>query len=188
MDPKTHADGMREEGDDEEDNQDHSKLEDAEAEYHQTTVELITAVIAEEAKVPGYHGIALTSNILSLVSRLPINPILMSGINLPPERDYKILIPEPSQPQHLSGGGGTNITNTAVPRSGYAQCAIRQPAIKFVHPITQVHPMFPLSISKATSEAPPPPGGWKYSPPKFTSTPTPALGSGNQKMTWASRT
>ena len=86
-------------------------VKDAETEFHCTTADLIAAVIVEGAKIPRGHRIALTSNILSLVPKLPINQVLMPGVDLPPKRDYKILIPEPPHPPVCSGVIGTMYLN-----------------------------------------------------------------------------
>ena len=59
-------------GDNGKNDQDNSNVEDTETEYHQTTAELTTAVITKGAKVQGGYGIALISNILSLITKLPI--------------------------------------------------------------------------------------------------------------------
>ena len=46
----------------------------AEEEFHKSISDLISTAITKGAKVPGGHGVALTSNILWLVPNLPLNP------------------------------------------------------------------------------------------------------------------
>ena len=66
----------------------------AEEEYQKATINLIETVMAEGSKIPGGYRVDFTSNILRLVLPLPINTMLMMELDLPPERDYKILVPK----------------------------------------------------------------------------------------------
>ena len=129
---------------------------DAEEKYHQTTAALIAAVITEGAKFHGAHRIALTSNILNLVPKLPINPVLMLGVDLPPGMDSAV----------------TGVTNIPIPTG-----SIQQLFIKFVYPVTQV-PLLPSSsiYMKTASELHPPLYGWKYGFLKASSTPVTSTG------------
>ena len=44
--------------------------------FHKSISTLISTVITEGAKIPGEHGVALTSSIFCLVPTLPLNPVL----------------------------------------------------------------------------------------------------------------
>ena len=48
-----------------------SEIADAEEDFHKSISTLVSTVITEGAKVPGEHGVALTSSILCLVLTLP---------------------------------------------------------------------------------------------------------------------
>ena len=58
-------------------------------EFHKSISDLISTTLTEGAKVPGGHGVALTSNILQLVPCLPLNPVLMPCIDPPSEKDVQ---------------------------------------------------------------------------------------------------
>ena len=60
-----------------------SEMADAEEEFHKSISNLISTIITEGAKIPGEHGVALTSNIIWLVPTLPLNPVLAPSIDLP---------------------------------------------------------------------------------------------------------
>ena len=66
----------------------------AEEEYCKMTIELIETIVTEGSKIPGGQGITFTSNILRLVPTLHVSLVVMSGLDLPPEAEYKILVPE----------------------------------------------------------------------------------------------
>ena len=83
MKPGSHPDRMGDKHNGGGEGQTHARMEEVEAEYHQTNSELIGSIIA------------LTSNILSLIPPLSINPVLMSGINLHPEKSIKSFCPTP---------------------------------------------------------------------------------------------
>ena len=69
-----------------------SKMAEVEEEFHKSISDLISTIITEGVKVPGGHGVALTSNIIWLVPNLPLNPVLAPCINLPPEGECKITL------------------------------------------------------------------------------------------------
>ena len=54
-------------------------------------------MITEGAKIPGEHGVALTSGILHLVPTLPLDPVLAPSIDLPLEKECKITLGDASQ-------------------------------------------------------------------------------------------
>ena len=53
-----------------------SEMAEAEEEFCKSISNLISTAITEGAKVPGGHGVALTSNILQLVPNLPLSLVL----------------------------------------------------------------------------------------------------------------
>ena len=141
-------------------------MAEVEEEFHKSISDLISTVITEGAKVPGGHGVALTSNIIWLVPNLPLNPVLAPCINLPLEKECNITLGDtlrpvpaghgalsslPSSP--LTGGMGVPVaTGRSTIRFGQAMI---QP-VTFMPPATD-YPFFkkPLSINVSA-----PQNGW----------------------------
>ena len=69
-----------------------SRMAEAEEEFHKSISDLISTALTKGAKVPGGHGVALTSNILWLVPCLPLNPVLMPCIDLPLGKECRIIL------------------------------------------------------------------------------------------------
>ena len=67
------------------------QMAEAEEEYHKSLTDLISIILTKGVKVPGGHRVALTSNILQLVPNLPLNPMLTPCIDLPPEKECRIV-------------------------------------------------------------------------------------------------
>ena len=67
------------------------QMAEAEEEYCKSMTDLISIILTEGAKVPGGHGVALTSNMFQLVPNLPLNPVLMLCIDLPLEKECRIV-------------------------------------------------------------------------------------------------
>ena len=82
-----------------------SEMAEAEEEFHKSISNLISTIITEGAKVPGGHGVALTSNIIWLVPTLPLNSVLALSIDLPPEKECKITLGDTLRP--FPAGHGT---------------------------------------------------------------------------------
>ena len=78
--------------------------------------DLISTIITEGAKVPGGHGVALTSNIIRLVPNLPLNPVLAPCIDLPPEKECKITLGDTPRP--IPAGHGTPSSLPSSPLTG----------------------------------------------------------------------
>ena len=69
-----------------------SEIADAEEDFRKSISTLVSTVITEGAKIPGEHGVVLTSSILHLVPTLPLDPVLAPSIDLPPEKECKITL------------------------------------------------------------------------------------------------
>ena len=69
-----------------------SEIADAEKDFRKSISTLVSTMITESAKVPGEHGVALTSSILCLVPTLPLDPVLAPSIDLPLEKECKITL------------------------------------------------------------------------------------------------
>ena len=68
-----------------------SEIAEAEENFHKSISNLVSTVITEGAKVSGECGAALISSILHLVPTLPLEPVLTLTIDLPPERECRIM-------------------------------------------------------------------------------------------------
>ena len=68
----------------------------------------------------GGHGIALASNVLWLVSTLPLNPVLMTCVDLPPEKECRIM--SGKMPRSLSSGPSTPSSLPSSPLMGSMGC------------------------------------------------------------------
>ena len=69
-----------------------SEIAEAEENFHISISNLVSTVITEGAKVPGECGAALISSILHLVPTLPLDPVLTPTIDLPLERECRIIL------------------------------------------------------------------------------------------------
>ena len=121
-----------------------SEMAEVEEEFHKSISDLISTTITEGAKVPGGHGVALTSNILWLVPNLSLNLVLVPCIDLPPEKECRIILGETPRPIPASHGtlsslpslpltGGTGVpvsTSRSTIRFGQA---VIQPVTFFKH-------------------------------------------------------
>ena len=91
-------------------------MAEVEEEFHKSISDLISTIITEGAKVPGGHGVALTSNIMQLVPNLPLNPVLVPCINLPLEKECKITLGDTLRP--IPAGQGTPSSLLSLPLTG----------------------------------------------------------------------
>ena len=71
-----------------------SRMVEVEEEFCKSISDLISTALTKDAKVPGGHGVALMSNILWPVPCLPLNPVLTPCIDLPPEKECRIVLGE----------------------------------------------------------------------------------------------
>ena len=68
-----------------------SRMAEAKEEFCKSISDLISTTLTKGAKVPGGHGVALMSNILQLVPCLPLNLVLAPCIDLPSEKECRIV-------------------------------------------------------------------------------------------------
>ena len=66
-------------------------MAEAEEAYCKSMTDLISIILTKGAKVPGRHVVALTSNMLQLVPNLPLNLVLAPSVDLPLEKEYRIV-------------------------------------------------------------------------------------------------
>ena len=81
-----------------------SEMAEAEEEFHKSISDLISTAITKGTKVPGGHGVALTSSILPLVPNLSLSPVLTPCIDLSPEKECRIILGETSRSIPASHG------------------------------------------------------------------------------------
>ena len=67
------------------------RMAEAEDEYCKSMTDLISIILTKAVKVPGAHGVALTSNMLQMVPNLPLNPVLTPCVDLPLEKECRIV-------------------------------------------------------------------------------------------------
>ena len=107
---------------------------------------------------------------LRLVHTLHVNPIVMLGLDLPHEADYKMLFTEPvredKEPRSM-----VNLTNLTMPMSSpQIQTGDLNTNIRFVSPLN-IQPIHPSSLFKSGALS----AGWDYRIPKSNSTPAPIV-------------
>ena len=93
-----------------------SKMAEVEEESCKSISDLISTVITEGAKVPGGHGVALTSNIIWLVPNLPLNLVLAPCIDLPLKKECNITLGDTPRP--IPAGHGALSSLPSLPLTG----------------------------------------------------------------------
>ena len=91
-------------------------IAEAEEEFHKSMMDLISAMLMEGGKGPGGHGVALASNVLWLVPTLPLNSVFMTCVDLPPEKECRIMTGE--MPRSLSSRPSTPSLLPSLPLMG----------------------------------------------------------------------
>ena len=143
-----------------------SEIADVEEEFHKSISTLISTVITEGAKIPGEHGVALTSSIFWLVPTLPLDPVLAPSIDLPPEKECKITLGNASQPFLVGHGAASSLPSLPLTGGVSAPTVTGRSTIKFgkamIQPITFVPPTMDYSFFKkpVSSNVPAPKRGW----------------------------
>ena len=74
-----------------------SEIAEAEENFRKSISNLVSTVITEGAKLPGECRAALISSILCLVPTLPLDPVLTPTIDLPLERECRIILGDASR-------------------------------------------------------------------------------------------
>ena len=163
-------------------------IAEAEEGFHKPMTNLISAVLTEGGKVPGGHGVPLASNILQLVPTLPLNPVLMTCVDLPPEKECRIMSGE--MPRSLSSGPSTPSSLPSLPLIGSmgGLGSTMRSTIRFsqavIQPITHMLPAVDFGFFKKPLpiEVPTPPMGWKLLGASSTPLVRPPLQSSGQDL------
>ena len=140
-----------------------SEMVEAEEEFCKSISDLISTTITEVAKVPRGYGVALTSNILCLVPNLPLNLVLVPHIDLPPEKECRIILGEAPRPIPASHSILSSLPSLPLTGGMGVPMSSSRPTIKFgqavIRPITFMPPAMdytffkkPLSINVPTPQ------------------------------------
>ena len=127
--------------------------------------DLISTTITKGAKVPGGHRVALMSNIRP-VPNLPLNPVLMLCIDLPPEKECRIITGETLRSIPASHGAPSSLPSSPLTGGMGASTSISISTIKFgqamIWPVTHVLPAMDYTFFKKPSptDVPAPQKGW----------------------------
>ena len=156
-------------------------IAEAEEEFQKSMMDLISTVIMEGGKVPGGHRVALASNVLQLVPTLPLNPVLTTCIDLPPEKGCRVVSVEVPRP--LPAGASTPNPLPSLPLTGTTSGSglTKRSTIRFgqamIQPITHVPPAIDYGFFKKPLpvEVPPPSMGWKSLAALSTPLPKPCI-------------
>ena len=134
----------------------------AEEEFHKSMINLISTIITKGTKVPGGHGVALASNMLHLVPTLPLNPVLMPCIDLPLEKECRVVTGEAPRSLPLSHSA-LRLLPSLVPSSPLmgrtsGSMSTSRSTIRFgqamIQPITHVPPVVDYFFKKTSLRSP----------------------------------
>ena len=124
-------------------------------------------MITEGAKIPGEHGVALTSSIFWLVPTLPLDPVLVPSIDLPLEKECRITLGDTSRPFPAGHGAPSSLPSLPLTGGVSAPMVTGRSTIKFgqamIWPVTFVPPATDYSFFKkpVSTDAPAPQRGWE---------------------------
>ena len=153
-----------------------SRMAEAEEEFHKSINDLISTALTKGVKGPGGHGVALMTNILWLVPCLPLNPVLMPCIDLPLEKECKIVLVEMLRSIPTSYSAQSSLPSSPLTGGMSAFEPTSRSTIRFglaiIHPVTHIPPAIDYTIFKKPLpvKVPTPLRGWKT--PRATSTHT----------------
>ena len=129
-----------------------SNMMEVEKEFHKSVSDLISTTITKGAKVPGGHGVALMSNILQLVPSLPLNPVLALCIDLPPEKECRIILGETLRSVPASHGTPHSLPSPPLTGGMGASTSTSRSTIKFgqavIQPVTHMPPPMDYTFFK----------------------------------------
>ena len=140
-----------------------SKMAEVEEEFCKSISNLISTVITEGAKVPGGHGVALTSNIIWLVPNVPLNLVLAPCIDLPPEKECKITLGDTLRPVPAGHGAPSSLPSLPLTGGTGVPVATSRSTVKFViRPIAFAPPAtdYPFFKKPLSTNVPAPQKGW----------------------------
>ena len=143
-----------------------SEIADAEEGFCKSISTLISTMITEGAKIPGEHGVALTSSIFQLVPTLPLEPVLAPSIDLPPEKECKITLGDTSWAFPMSQSITSSLPSSPLTGGVSTPMVTGRSTIKFgqavIWPITFAQPTmdYPFFKKPVSINVPTPQKGW----------------------------
>ena len=145
-----------------------------EEEFCKSMTDLISTILTKGAKVPGGHGVALMSNMLQLMPSLSLNPVLTPCIDLPLEKECRIVSGDTPRPIAMSHGALSLLPSSPLTWGMSGSAPTGRSTIRFGHaviwPVTHIPPAVDYTFKKPLPvKVPAPPTGWKS--PGATSTP-----------------
>ena len=141
-------------------------MADAEEEFCKSISTLISTMIMEGAKIPGEHGVALTSSIFRLVPALPLDLVLVPSIDLPLEKECKITLGDAFWPFPVGYGAPSSLPSLPLTGGVSAPTVTGKSTIKFgqavIWPVTFAPPAMDYSFFKkpVSTNVPAPQRGW----------------------------
>ena len=134
------------------------KIAEAEEDFRKSISTLVSTVITEGAKVPGECGAALTSSILYLIPTLPLDPVLTPTIDLPPEKECRIILGDASQNVPVSQNIVSSLPSSPLTRGTSAPTVAGRSTIKFgqamIQPVTFTQPALDYPFFKKPASTP----------------------------------
>ena len=143
-----------------------SEIVDAEEDFHKSISTLVSTMITEGAKVPGEHGVVLTSSILHLVPTLPLDLVLAPSIDLPLEKECKITLGNASWAFPASQSIMSSLPSSPLTTGASAPMVAGRSTIKFgqamIPPITFTQPAmdYPFFKKPVSTNVPTCQKGW----------------------------
>ena len=131
-----------------------SEIAEADENFHKSVSNLVSTVITKGAKVSGECGAALISSILCLVPNLPLSPVLTPTIDLPAERECRIILGDASRSVSVSQHVVSSLPSSPLTGAASAPTVAGSSTIRFgqavTRPVTFTQPGYPL-FKKPTS-------------------------------------
>ena len=143
-----------------------SEIAEAEENFRKSISNLVSTVVTEGAKVSGVCWAALISSVLCLVPTLPLEPVLTPTIDLPPERECRIMLGDALQ--NISAGQNIVSSLPSLPLTGGASTPMvaGRSTIRFgqavIRPVMFTQPTldYPFFKKPACTPIPTPQKGW----------------------------
>ena len=135
-----------------------SEITEAEEDFHKSISTLVSTIITEGAKVPGEHGVVLTSSILCLVPTLPLGPMLTPIIDLPLEKECRITLGDTSQNLPVGQNIVSSLPSSPLTGGASAPTVAGRSTIKFgqavIRPVTFMQPAMDYPFFKKPASTP----------------------------------
>ena len=125
-----------------------SGIAEAEEEFHRSMTDLISTILTKGGKIPGGHGVALASNVLQQVPTLPLNLVLMPCIDLPLEKECRIVSGEMPRSLPLSYSAPGSLPSLPLTGSTTGPASTTRFGQAIIQPVTHIQPAVDYSFCK----------------------------------------